>query len=181
MRRALTSAVALCVFVAVFAADPFAQAKPTLTPADYDQFESIGAGAARGGLSPDGKWLAYGINRVGGNNELRITKVGETTPVKTVAFGSQAAFSPDSQWLVYGIGFSEDEQERMRTARTPIQRKLGIYNLTTNTETIIDGVESFALDRAGKAIAMKPGSPEEFSTKPQNSIWWPHVRTRELS
>jgi len=143
------------VFVAVFAADPFAQAKPTLTPADYDQFESIGAGAARGGLSPDGKWLAYGINRVGGANELRITKVGETTPVKTVAFGSQAAFSSDSQWLVYGIGFSEEEQERMRTARTPIQRKLGIYNLTTNTETIIDGVESFALDRAGKAIAMK--------------------------
>ena len=155
MRRVLTSAVALCVFVAVLAADPFAQSKPTLTPADYDQFESIVSVASRGGLSPDGKWLAYGINRIGGANELRLTKVGETTPVKTVAFGSQAAFSPDSQWLVYGIGFSEEEQERMRVARTPIQRKLGIYNLATNTETIIDGVESFALDRAGKAIAMK--------------------------
>jgi dipeptidyl aminopeptidase/acylaminoacyl peptidase len=155
MRRALHSTVALIVFVAALAANPLTQSKPTLAPADYDQFESISPGAARGGLSPDGKWLAYGITRVGGTNELRITKVGEVTPAKTVAFGSQAAFSPDSVWLVYGIGFSEEEQERMRAARTPIQRKLGLYNLSTNTETIIDGVETFALDRAGKSIAMK--------------------------
>lgn len=155
MRRALHSTVALIVFVAAMAANPLTQSKPTLTPADYDQFESITPGAARGGLSPDGKWLAYGINRVGGSNELRITKVGEVTPVKTVPFGSQAVFSTDSTWLVYGIGYSEEEQERMRTARTPIQRKLGLYNLTTNTETIIDGIETFALDRAGKALAMK--------------------------
>lgn len=155
MRRALHSAAALIVFVAAMAAHPLTQSRPTLTPADYDQFESITPGAARGGLSPDGKWLAYGVNRVGGANELRITKVGEVTPVKTVPFGSQAAFSPDSAWLVYGIGYSEEEQERMRTARTPIQRKLGLYNLITNSETIIDGIETFALDRAGRAIAMK--------------------------
>ena len=159
MRRVLHSVARLCVFVAVLATDPFAQSKPTLAPADYDQFESITSGAARGGLSPDGKWLAYGINRVGGANELRITKVGEVAPVKTVAFGSQAAFTADSQWITYGIGYSEDEQERMRTARTPVHRKLGLYNLTTNTETIIDGIETFALDRVGKAIAMKRYAP----------------------
>jgi dipeptidyl aminopeptidase/acylaminoacyl peptidase len=155
MRRALTSALALILFVAVSAADPFAQSKPTLTQADYDQFESVSAGAARGGLSPDGKWLAYGITRVGGNNELRVAKVGDIAPVKTVAFGSQAVFSADTKWLAYGISVSEDEQERMRTARTPIQRKLGLYNLTTNTETVIDGIESFTFDRTGQAIAMK--------------------------
>lgn len=159
MRRVLHSTVALIVFVAAMAASPLTQSQPALAPADYDQFESISAGAARGGLSPDGKWLAYGINRVGGANELRITKVGEVAPVKTVAFGSQAAFSPDSMWLVYGIGYSEEEQERMRTARTPIRRKLGLYNLTTNSETIIDGIETFALDRTGKAIAMKRYAP----------------------
>ncbi len=155
MRRVQHLVVGLCVFAAVCSADPFAQSKPTLTPSDYDQFESLVAGATRGGLSPDGKWLAYGINRVGGANELRIAKVGDVAPVTTVAFGSQAVFSADMNWLAYGIGYSEEEQERMRIARTPIQRKLGIYNLTTNTETIIDGVETFAFDRVGKALAMK--------------------------
>jgi len=159
MRRVLYSMVGLVAFVAVFAADPFAQSKPTLTPADYDQFESIVPGAARGGLSPDGKWLAYGINRVGGTNELRITKVGEVSAVKTVGFGSLASFSSNSQWLAYGIGFSEEEQDRMRTARTPILRKLGLYNLTTHTETVIDGIESFAFDRTGQSLAMKRYAP----------------------
>jgi len=51
MRRALTLALALVVSVAAFAADPFAQSKPTLAPADYDQFESVSAAAPRGGLS----------------------------------------------------------------------------------------------------------------------------------
>jgi len=155
MRRVLISAITLSVCVVVLAADPFAQAKPTLTPADYDQFESIGAGAARGGLSPDGQWLAYAITRVGGNNELRLARVGTVAPVKTIAFGSQAVFSSTSQWLAYGIGYSEDEMERMRTARTPIHRKLGLYHLATNTETIIEGIESFAFDRTGTSIAMK--------------------------
>lgn len=159
MRRALISVVALVVSVAVSAADPFAQARPTLTPADYDQFESLTAGAPRGGLSPDGQWLAYGINRVGGQNELRLARVGTVAPVKVVPFGSQGSFNADSTWLAYGIGYSEDEQEKMRAARTPIQRKLGLYHLATNAETIIDGVESFAFDRAGSAIAMKRYAP----------------------
>jgi len=159
MRRALTLALALVVSVAAFAADPFAQSKPTLAPADYDQFESVSAAAPRGGLSPDGKWLAYGITRVGGNNELRIARVGEVAPVKTVAFGSQASFTPSSEWLAYGIGYSEEQMERMRTARTPIQRKLGLYNLTANTETIIEGIETFAFDRTGTNVAMKRYAP----------------------
>ncbi len=159
MRRALISAIALSVCVLVFAADPFAQAKPTLTPADYDQFESLGAAAARGGLSPDGQWLAYTISRVGGNNELRLARVGTVAPVKTIAFGSQAVFTSNSDWLAYGIGYSEEDTERMRVARTPIQRKLGLYHLATNTETIIDGIESFAFDRTGTSIAMKRYSP----------------------
>lgn len=165
MRRALSAAAALLVLVAALAGEPFvhAQSKPTLTPADYDQFESPAPGAGRGGLSPDGRWLAYGINRVGGSNELRIARIGAVAPVKTVAFGSQAVFSADSQWLAYGIGYSEDEQERMRTARTPIQRKLGLYNLATNTETIVDGIETFAFDRAGRSLAMKRYAPAQVA------------------
>jgi dipeptidyl aminopeptidase/acylaminoacyl peptidase len=159
MRRMPLSIIAVLVCLAALSGGLWAQSKPTLTPADYDQFESIGPVAARGGLSPDGRWLAYAVNRVGGNNELRLARVGEVTPVKTVPFGSQASFSSTSQWLAYGIGHSEEEMERMRTARTPIHRKLGLYNLATNTETIIDGIESFAIDRTGTSIAMKRYAP----------------------
>jgi dipeptidyl aminopeptidase/acylaminoacyl peptidase len=148
------AALRLGLLAVLFTVAASAQSKPTLTPADYEQFESLSTGQ-RGGLSPDGAWLAYGINRVGGENELRIAKVGTIEPVKAVAFGSQAAFSADSKWLAYGIGYSEAETERMRTARTPIRRKLGIYNLAANTETVIEGIEQFEFDRTGQFLAMK--------------------------
>ena len=69
----------------------FAQTKPTLMPADYGKWESLGAGT----LSPDGKWVAYDIRRTSGDGELRIAPVaGGKTEV--VAFCSAAAFSADS-------------------------------------------------------------------------------------
>lgn len=158
MRRILSGLTAFMLVGAAFAARPLAQNKPTLTPADYDQFESVGAGAARGGLSPDGRWLAYSITRIGGDNELRLARVGDQAVVKTVPFGSGAVFTT-TNWIGYGIGQSEAEQERLRTARQPVQRKLGLYNLATNSETIIDGVESFSFDRTGKSVAMKRYAP----------------------
>src|SRR5579864_1523247 len=81
-----------------------AQTKVPPTPAEYGQWETLaGTGGGRGGaavsgLSPDGKWLAYGINRSNGENELRVTNVATGT-VKVTAFGAQPAFSSDSRWL----------------------------------------------------------------------------------
>jgi dienelactone hydrolase len=161
MRRSAIVLIAVAACVSAWAVAPTAQTRATLTPADYDQFENLTAGAPRGGLSPDGKWLAYGISRVGGNNELRIVPATPTPGVepRVVAFGTQAGFNAASTWLAYAIGQSEAEQERLRTARQPIQRKLGLLNLGTRTETIIDGVESFAFDRTGQSLAMKRYAP----------------------
>ncbi|MSO49248.1 MAG: S9 family peptidase [Acidobacteria bacterium] len=162
MRRSVFVAASFIAFVVASTAAPTAQNKPTLAPADYDQFESAAPGAPRGGLSPDGKWLAYGITRVGGDNELRIipaTGANASDTARMVAFGTGASFTSNSEWLAYGIGQSEAEQERLRTARQPIQRKLGLLNLGTRTETIIDGIETFAFDRTGQSIAMKRYAP----------------------
>ena len=60
MRRIAITLSSLLLVLA-FVADPAAQStgvKPTLKPADYDQFESVSAAAGRGGLSPDGRWFA---------------------------------------------------------------------------------------------------------------------------
>ena len=55
-----------------------AQQKQPPTVADFARWEAIAfqpRAASSGPLSPDGKWLAYGINRSNRNNELRIANV----------------------------------------------------------------------------------------------------------
>jgi hypothetical protein len=158
MRRALFALLLIPVLAFVLDAGPAAQSKPTLKPADYDQFESVSAGAARGGLSPDGRWIAYTITKVGGDSELHVSQIAGTA-TQTVPFGSGAVFSANSGWIAYGIGQSEAEAERLRTARQPVQRKLGLLNLSTNTPSTMNGIESFAFDRTGQSIAMKRYAP----------------------
>src|SRR5258706_9554504 len=118
----------------VFTSLLLAQSKLPPSPADYGQWETLVAPQRSSGLSPDGKWLAYGINRSNGNNELRIVKVADGT-VKTAAFGTQSAFSADSKWAAYSIGYSEAEQEKMRKDRKPVHNKLGLMNLASGEQT----------------------------------------------
>lgn len=150
------------IAVAIAAASfthPSAQAKHPPAPAEWGQFESL-AVQPRGGLSPDGKWLAYGINRSSRDNELRIRNLADGTE-KTIAFGAQPSFSADAQWVAYSIGHSEAQEERLRTQRRPIHRKLGLLKLDGASEpTVIDGIESFAFDPSGKYLAIRRYAPE---------------------
>src|SRR5262245_3197373 len=102
-----------------------AQMKAPLTPAEYGQWETLVTSGNRGGLSPDGKWLVYGINRSNRNNELRITNITDGT-IKVAGFGSQPVFSSDSQWVAYSIGYSEAQEEKLRKDKKPVHRKLGL-------------------------------------------------------
>jgi len=56
-----------------------AQTKAPVQPADYGQWEALAVPREFGGLSPDGKWIAYGINRSNRENELRITNIADGT------------------------------------------------------------------------------------------------------
>src|SRR6185436_10876551 len=99
----------------------FAQATPPPPgPADFGQWERLAPGGERGGLSPDGRWLAYAINRTNGENELRVTSIADGA-TRAVAFGSQAAFSADSRWLVASVGYSETQQDKLRKEKKPIR------------------------------------------------------------
>src|SRR3954469_16349024 len=102
---------------ALFLPVVFAQKVPP-TPAEYGQWESLTGGGGRGGaaqtgLSPDGKWLAYGINRSNGENELRVTNITAGS-MKATAFGAQPVFSSDSKWLAFSVGYSEEAADKMR-------------------------------------------------------------------
>jgi dipeptidyl aminopeptidase/acylaminoacyl peptidase len=156
MRRTLWPFL-LVILVAAAAA----QTKPRLTPADYGQWETLGATS----LSPDGKWLAYSLNRSNRNNELRIVSVagGES---KSAAFGAQPAFSSDSAWVAYSIGYSESQQEKLKKEKKPVQQKLGLLNLKSGEQTVVDGIESFSFSANGAHLAMRRYAPEVKDAPP---------------
>jgi dipeptidyl aminopeptidase/acylaminoacyl peptidase len=134
------------------------QSKRPVDPADYGKFESLSS-QPRGGLSPDGRWLAYGLNRSNRENELRIASVG-SGEAKTVPFGSQATFSADSCWAAYAIGYSETQEEELRKQKKPIQRKLGTLELASGKMATVEGIETFAFNASGSHLAMKRYAPE---------------------
>ena len=147
----------LFVLISLLAA---AQTKPPAAPADYGQWETLVPNPRFGGLSPDGKWLAYGIDRANGSNELRIANIAAATN-KVVAFGTQAAFSSDSLWVAYSIGYSETQQDKLRKDKKPIHNKLGLLNLATGEQTVVEDIESFAFSPTGTFLAMRRYAPEK--------------------
>jgi fermentation-respiration switch protein FrsA (DUF1100 family) len=141
-----------------------AQTKAPAQPADYGQFESLFMSRDFGGLSPDGKWLAYGVNRSNRNNELRITNIADGA-TKTAASATQPAFSSDSRWVAYAIGYSEAQEEKLRKDKKPIHRKVGLMNLATGEQTVIEAVESFSFSPHGAYLAMRKYAPEKSDKK----------------
>ncbi len=165
MKRTSAAILGILLILSITAG---AQTKKPATPADFGQWESLARPGAHGGLSPDGRWLAYGINRSDRNNELRILKLADGT-VKVAAFGGQPVFSSDSKWVAYSIGMSEADQEKLKKDKKPVHNKLGLLDLGSGGTTIVDDVESFAFSRDGAFLAMDhyapapPAGPREGS------------------
>src|SRR5690242_3407158 len=145
-----------------------AQSKPPVPSSDYGQWESLATFRDYGGLSPDGKWLAYGINRSNRNNELRVTNIADGT-TKTVAFGAQPAFSSDSHWVAYSIGISESQEETLKKDKKPVPKKIGLFNLSTGELSTVDGIESFAFSPDGSWLAMRHTPPEKKDSDKKDS------------
>ncbi|MGW8266851.1 MAG: prolyl oligopeptidase family serine peptidase [Longimicrobiales bacterium] len=121
---------------------------------DYGKWETLSRAGENGGFSPDGRWIAYPINRSNGENELRILEIaGGATEV--VPFGSQAIYSSDSRWIAYRIGRSEADLERMRENDEPVRDKLGLRNLGSGEVWTIDGIDAFTFSPDGAYLAMR--------------------------
>jgi len=164
MRRTIAaSALIFCTAISAHA-----QSKPPVSPADYGQWESLATFREYGGLSPDGKWLAYGINRSNRNNELRITTIADGA-TKTIAFGTQPVFSSDSRWVAYSIGISESQEEKLKEDKKPVPKKIGLLNLSTGELSTVDGIESFAFSPGGAWLAMRRTPPEKKDSEKKDS------------
>ncbi len=152
MVRRMAQGIATVVAAILAAAPAGAQEKPTLTPADYGRWETLG----RAQLSPDGGWLAYDIRRVDQKDELRVRALDEDS-ARVVPFGSDATFSNDGRWLAYAIGLSP-EQEKDDDAR----ESTGLLDLRARRDTTFEGATDFDFSDDGAYLALyREGSGED--------------------
>lgn len=122
-----------------------AQQKPLLTPADYGQWQSLGAVR----LSPKGDWLASGISRVNEENELQLRGGARDTTI-VIPFATQPAFSATNSWVGYLVGVAPKERERLTAAKKPVRTALVLRNLTTGTLLQENEMQSFVFSPNGR-------------------------------
>lgn len=154
-RAAITGPLLLLALTTTLAA----QTNPPPGFADYGKWESLSQPGSRGGFSPDGRWIVYGINRTNRENELRITRIADGD-MAVVPFGARPVYSSDSRWIAYSIGQSEADQEALRDQEKPVQNKLGLRNLETGEASTVDGIDSFTFSPDGDYLAMRRYPPE---------------------
>ncbi|HEX6316325.1 MAG TPA: prolyl oligopeptidase family serine peptidase [Gemmatimonadaceae bacterium] len=138
------------LFLLLLAVPALATGQSPVTPADYGKWESPGAAI----LSPNGRWLAYGVSRVNEEHELRIRPLDRDTAF-IVPNGTSATFTPDSRWLAYLIGVSPATRERLERERKPIRTALGLRELATGRTDSIGEIASFRLSADGRFIVMR--------------------------
>ncbi|MBC7897196.1 MAG: prolyl oligopeptidase family serine peptidase, partial [Cytophagaceae bacterium] len=130
-----------------------AQGRPTLTPADYGKWETLGAAS----LSPDGRWLAYTVARVDENTEVRLRRLDRDSAI-VLPNASAPVFAANSQWLAYTITVSPAERERLEKDRKPVRSSTGLVELATGTRTTIAQSVShrFSADARHLAVRLVP-------------------------
>ena len=144
------------LFLAVAIAAPaLAQTKPLVTPKDYGKWELLGGSR----LSPRGDWLAFTVNRVDEENQLRIRGGARDTTI-SVAFASAPAFTPDGKWVVYTVGVSPKERERLTKEKKPIRNSVEIRNLTTGQTIPVAEITAWTISPDGRFVAMTRYSAE---------------------
>lgn len=156
MPRPRLAALAVTYLVVALPWSLLAQAKPTLKPSDYGQWESLDGAS----LSPDGRWLAYGIQRVDEASELRVRSLARDT-TRTTAWGSDPRFSADSRWLVWAVGVSPDEKKRLEKDKKPVRLGAGLLELESGAERTFETVAQAAFDASGAFLALHGYPPDE--------------------
>ena len=138
--RHAASAIALSL---LWLSSSAAQQPRPLEPQEYGRWEQLAA--QRSPLSPDGRWLVYGITRANRQNELRV-QPGQGGPATAIAFGEQPAFSDDSRWLAYLVGFSEEQEAKLRKEKKSVK----VYGSRSVTAPVL------ALDTRRAYLASTP-------------------------
>lgn len=152
LRRRAAAALAAAAFLVTAPAS--AQEPPTLTPADYDRWESLGSFEP----DPTGRWIAVPIRRVDETRELRLHRTDGTGEPVVLEHASGGEFSADGRWFAYRKGVSPEEED---AAEEPVRDRLGLVDLTTRTDTVLFEVRSFAFRDDGAWLAALGHAPAD--------------------
>ena len=125
-----------------------AQQAPPLTPADYGQFESLGAFE----LDPTGTWLVHAIRRADDTVELRLQRSDASAETLVLEHGTSPVFSGDGRWMAYRVGVSPDEREE---SDDPVRDRLGLVDLGNVTDTVLFDVQTFSFRDDGAWLAVQ--------------------------
>jgi dipeptidyl aminopeptidase/acylaminoacyl peptidase len=138
----------------VFSVPVAAQPKPTLTPADYAKWESLGHTE----LSSDGRWIAYVVNRVDDDDELRYRAL-DVDSTRVVPNGARPVFSRDGHWLAYSIAAPKRELERGQGSSEVTPGRIGIVDLRSGDETVVERLVGFDFSADSRFIALRASAP----------------------
>lgn len=154
-------ALAITAAATAVAGHAGAQQKPTLSPADYGQFETLGAPA----VSPDGQWLAHILTRVNEERELRLVRLDRDSvraeDTRVEEWSSAPTFSRDSRHIAWAVGVHIDEQRRLEREKKPVQLDAAVLDLRSGTERRFTAVRAFAFSPDAHHLALHGYAPEE--------------------
>ncbi|MCA0374348.1 MAG: prolyl oligopeptidase family serine peptidase [Gemmatimonadetes bacterium] len=123
--------------------------KPLLTPADYGQWQTLGA--AR--LSPRGDWTAIGINRVNEEHTLQLRGGPRDTTI-AVPYATLPVFASATPWVGYTVNVSPAERERLTKDRKPIRTTVELRNLATNAVIRVPEISAWTFSADGRFAAL---------------------------
>ena len=120
--------------------------QPTLTPADYGEWERLGGFQ----LDPTGGWLVVSISRVDGTRELRLHRASGDGDASVLEHAFAPVFSGNGLWLAYRKVFP---RRRRRSPTSASRTVLGLVDLRSATDTVLFDVGAFSFRGDGAWLA----------------------------
>ncbi len=120
-----------------------------LTLDDYGPWSRINQVA----LSPNGEWFAYATEPNDGDATFFVKSLDHDTEYDFVN-GAGAEFTDDGRWVAFFTSPPEEEAERLRKQKKPVERTLHVIDLRTGDETTEAGVRAFAFSDDGRFLAI---------------------------
>jgi len=123
------------------------QSLPTVSPAEYGQWERLGAFE----MDPTGRWLVSAITRIDGDRELRLARADDGSDRVVMPYGRSPDFSRDGRWMAYRKGVSAEAAEA--TEGPPAPDRLGLVDLTSGADSVHFAISGFTFRDDGRWLA----------------------------
>lgn len=124
--------------------------KPTLKPAEYSQWESLGAS----GISADGRWFYASTSRPEADPRLLVRSCDGPERWEMES-ASGAVFSDNSKWVGCSMVVPRTVREQMTAQKRRPENKLSLRNLSNGSETVYDSVTRWAFAKGSQHLVLE--------------------------